>query len=126
MHAKPAYPEQGTYVHCLPSIVPLTVHITPIKLTTKLQASASRDICSQRWKLGMGDGNMPFQHTAGLYGAAAILRLALFTFFPALPDLLTNRVEVSTPVTSFKRCKTTPGSVGPWLYGGMVYEECPC
>ncbi len=42
---------------------------------------------------------------AGLYAAAGALRLALFTLFPGLPDLLTGRVEISTPVTSFKRCK---------------------
>lgn len=42
--------------------------------------------------------------TAGLYAAAAALRLALFTLFPGLPDLLTGRVEISTPVSSFKRC----------------------
>lgn len=54
----------------------------------------------------MSNGKMGSQDTASLYGAAAVLRLALFTFFPALPDLLTSRVEVSTPVTSFKRCKT--------------------
>ena len=41
--------------------------------------------------------------TAGLFVAAAALRLALFTLFPGLPDLLTGRVEISTPVTSFKR-----------------------
>lgn len=40
-----------------------------------------------------------------LLGAAVCLRLALFLVFPALPTVLTNRVEVSTPVTSFKRCK---------------------
>jgi phosphatidylinositol glycan class U len=34
---------------------------------------------------------------------AVLLRLFLFTAFPSLPDLLTNRVEISTPVTSFKR-----------------------
>jgi phosphatidylinositol glycan class U len=39
-----------------------------------------------------------------LYGAAAAVRLLLPTVFPALPDLLSGRVEVSTPVTSFKRC----------------------
>jgi phosphatidylinositol glycan class U len=39
-----------------------------------------------------------------LFGAAAAVRLLLFTVFPALPDLLAGRVEVSTPVTSFKRC----------------------
>jgi phosphatidylinositol glycan class U len=40
---------------------------------------------------------------AALFGAAAALRILLFTSFPGLPDLLTGRVEVSTPVTSFKR-----------------------
>ena len=40
-----------------------------------------------------------------LYLAAAALRLLLFVGFPGLANLLTGRVEVSTPVTSFKRCK---------------------
>jgi phosphatidylinositol glycan class U len=39
-----------------------------------------------------------------LFAAAAAVRLLLFTVFPALPELLAGRVEVSTPVTSFKRC----------------------
>jgi phosphatidylinositol glycan class U len=39
-----------------------------------------------------------------LFVAAAAVRLLLFTVFPALPELLAGRVEVSTPVTSFKRC----------------------
>lgn len=39
----------------------------------------------------------------GVYAAAAALRLVLFVAFPGLPDLLTGRVEISTPVTSFKR-----------------------
>ena len=42
---------------------------------------------------------------ATLFGAAAAVRLLLFTGFPGLPDLLTARVEISTPVTSFKRCE---------------------
>jgi hypothetical protein len=42
---------------------------------------------------------------ATIFGAAAAVRLLLFTAFPGLPDLLTARVEISTPVTSFKRCK---------------------
>lgn len=41
----------------------------------------------------------------GVYAAAAALRLLLFVAFPGLPDLLTGRVEISTPVTSFKRCE---------------------
>src|SRR6266699_1215571 len=56
----------------------------------------------------MNGGNMKLGRTGGLYLAAAALRLALFAFFPGLPDLLTGRVEISTPVTSFKRCKTAP------------------
>lgn len=46
-----------------------------------------------------------------LSGAAAAVRLLLFTVFPALPDLLAGRVEVSTPVTSFKRCMYPTWSV---------------
>ena len=42
---------------------------------------------------------------AMLFGAAAAVRLLLFTSFPGLPELLTARVEISTPVTSFKRCE---------------------
>lgn len=39
-----------------------------------------------------------------LFTAAAALRLGLFVIFPGLAELLLGRVEVSTPVTSFKRC----------------------
>jgi len=39
-----------------------------------------------------------------LFGSAAAVRLLLFAVFPSLPTLLTSRVEISTPVTSFKRC----------------------
>jgi hypothetical protein len=42
--------------------------------------------------------------TSRLFVAAAALRLLLFVAFPELPDLLTGRVEISTPVDSFKRC----------------------
>lgn len=49
--------------------------------------------------------------TTGLYIAAAALRLLLFTAFPGLPDLLTGRVEISTPVNSFKRCKLSSSVV---------------
>lgn len=48
---------------------------------------------------------MTLRGKASVYAGAALLRLALFVAFPALPDLLTGRVEVSTPMTSFKRCK---------------------
>ena len=42
---------------------------------------------------------------AVLFGAAIAVRIALSAVFPSLPDLLTGRVEISTPVTSFKRRK---------------------
>ena len=40
-----------------------------------------------------------------IYVAAAAIRLFLFSVFPSLADLLVERVELSTPVTSFKRRK---------------------
>lgn len=46
---------------------------------------------------------MTLRGRAGVYAAAALLRLFLTLAFPGLPDLLTGRVEISTPVTSFKR-----------------------
>ena len=39
-----------------------------------------------------------------LYIVAANLRLVVFLLFPGIPDLLTRQVEVSTPLSSFKRC----------------------
>ena len=38
-----------------------------------------------------------------LFTSAATLRIFLACAFPGLPDLLTGRVEISTPVNSFKR-----------------------
>jgi phosphatidylinositol glycan class U len=43
-----------------------------------------------------------------LFGAATSVRFLLFTAFPSLPDTLTGRVEISTPVTSFKRRENNP------------------
>lgn len=66
-----------------------------------------------------------------VFGAAFVLRLLLTCLFPALPDLLTGRVEVSTPVNSFKRrtCLPTvaPGRKLIHLSPGrsvLIYEEC--
>lgn len=51
------------------------------------------------------NGSTPsLKRLQGLYLAAALLRLVLFFAFPGLPELVAGRVEVSTPVTSFKRC----------------------
>ncbi|TDZ20335.1 Phosphatidylinositol glycan anchor biosynthesis class U protein [Colletotrichum orbiculare MAFF 240422] len=63
----------------------------------------------------------------GVYLAAAALRLLLFVAFPGLPDLLTGRVEISTPVTSFKRLQEGlflyDHNVSP--YDGGVYHQAP-
>ncbi|KAG0645677.1 Phosphatidylinositol glycan anchor biosynthesis class U [Hyphodiscus hymeniophilus] len=64
---------------------------------------------------------------AAIFGAAAAVRLLLFTSFPGLPDLLTARVEISTPVTSFKRLQEGVflynHNVSP--YDGGVYHQAP-
>lgn len=44
------------------------------------------------------------QRKVAVFAGAFVLRLVLVVLFPSLPDLLTGRVEVSTPVDSFKRC----------------------
>lgn len=53
-----------------------------------------------------------------LFGAAAALRVLLCVVFPSLPDLLTGRVEISTPVTSFKR--RTFGKANLAMYGVLL------
>ncbi|KAI4123757.1 MAG: hypothetical protein LQ347_006023 [Umbilicaria vellea] len=62
-----------------------------------------------------------------LYGAAAALRIVLCLVFPTLPDLLTGRVEISTPVTSFKRLQEGlflyTHNVSP--YDGGVFYQAP-
>ncbi|KAF2009323.1 PIG-U-domain-containing protein [Aaosphaeria arxii CBS 175.79] len=67
------------------------------------------------------------QQKALLFGAAAAVRLFLFTAFPSLPSLLAGRVEVSTPVTSFKRLQEGlflyVHNVSP--YDGGVYHQAP-
>lgn len=72
------------------------------------------------WKVGLGSISNYFQlpqlgqvmanvdimldrRKLAVFGVALVLRLALIALFPSLPDLLTGRVEISTPVSSFKR-----------------------
>ena len=62
-----------------------------------------------------------------LFSSAAALRLFLFIGFPSLAELLTGRVEISTPVTSFKRLQE-----GRFLYthndspyDGGVFHQAP-
>ncbi|KAF2837082.1 PIG-U-domain-containing protein [Patellaria atrata CBS 101060] len=62
-----------------------------------------------------------------LFGGAAALRLLLFIAFPSLPDFLTGRVEISTPVTSFKRLQEGlflyTRDVSP--YDGGIFHQAP-
>ncbi|KAL8707788.1 MAG: hypothetical protein Q9220_007240 [cf. Caloplaca sp. 1 TL-2023] len=62
-----------------------------------------------------------------LFASAAALRFILFIAFPQLPDLLTGRAEISTPVTSFKRLQEGlflyTHNVSP--YDGGVYHQAP-
>ncbi|KAJ5579898.1 uncharacterized protein N7459_005883 [Penicillium hispanicum] len=62
-----------------------------------------------------------------VFGAAFVLRLLLICLFPSLPDLLTGRVEVSTPVNSFKRLQEGlylyTRNVSP--YDGGVFHQAP-
>ncbi|CAN8101584.1 unnamed protein product [Discula destructiva] len=62
-----------------------------------------------------------------LFLAAAVLRLALFFVFPGLPELVAGRVEVSTPINSFKRLQEGlflyNHNVSP--YDGGVYHQAP-
>ncbi|KAJ5201882.1 uncharacterized protein N7498_006545 [Penicillium cinerascens] len=62
-----------------------------------------------------------------VFSAAFILRLVLVCLFPSLPDLLTGRVEVSTPVNSFKRLQEGlflyTRNVSP--YDGGVFHQAP-
>ncbi|EPS38775.1 hypothetical protein H072_7472 [Dactylellina haptotyla CBS 200.50] len=60
-------------------------------------------------------------------GVGLLLRLVLFTAFPSLPTILAQRVEISTPVTSYKRLQEglflyTHG-VSP--YDGGVFHQAP-
>ncbi|PHH67808.1 hypothetical protein CDD80_500 [Ophiocordyceps camponoti-rufipedis] len=70
---------------------------------------------------------MTLRGKAGVYAAAALLRLFLMVAFPGLSDLLTGRVEISTPMTSFKRLQEGlflyNHNVSP--YDGGVYHQAP-
>lgn len=62
-----------------------------------------------------------------IFAGALLLRLLVFLFFPSIPDFLTTRVEISTPISSFKRLQE-----GLFLYqhglspyDGGVFHQAP-
>ncbi|KIV77768.1 hypothetical protein PV11_09549 [Exophiala sideris] len=65
--------------------------------------------------------------TAAIYAGAIFLRLLVFVAFPDIPDFLSTQVEISTPISSFKRLQE-----GLFLYqhglspyDGGVYHQAP-
>ncbi|EXJ79434.1 phosphatidylinositol glycan, class U [Capronia epimyces CBS 606.96] len=65
--------------------------------------------------------------TAAIYAGAALLRLLVLVAFPDLSDFLGEQVEISTPISSFKRLQE-----GLFLYqhglspyDGGVYHQAP-
>ncbi|KKA26563.1 hypothetical protein TD95_004260 [Thielaviopsis punctulata] len=66
-------------------------------------------------------------HQTAVYAAAAAARLLFIAAFPTLPALLTSRVEISTPITSFKRLQEGlflyNYNVSP--YDGGVFHQAP-
>ncbi|KAL4890984.1 GPI transamidase subunit PIG-U [Aspergillus ambiguus] len=70
---------------------------------------------------------MAVNRKAAVFVGAHTLRLLLILLFPSLPDLLTGRVEVSTPVSSFKRLQEGlflyKRNVSP--YDGGVFHQAP-
>jgi GPI-anchor transamidase subunit U len=63
----------------------------------------------------------------GVLAGAAALRLIIFFVFPQIPDFLTTQVEISTPVSSFKRVKEGlflyDRGVSP--YDGGLFHQAP-
>ncbi|THW53406.1 GPI transamidase-like protein component PIG-U [Aureobasidium pullulans] len=62
-----------------------------------------------------------------LFASAASVRLSLAWAFPGLPDLLSGRVELSTPVTGFKRLQEGLFLYNHGLspYDGGVFHQAP-
>lgn len=65
--------------------------------------------------------------TVAIYAGAISLRLLVFLAFPNIPDFLTTQVEISTPISSFKRLQE-----GLFLYqhglspyDGGVFHQAP-
>ncbi|KND91199.1 Phosphatidylinositol glycan anchor biosynthesis class U protein, partial [Tolypocladium ophioglossoides CBS 100239] len=96
-------------------------HLPPPSLRTAKPCSGLRDA------MATTTSTMTLRGKAGVYAGAALLRLVLTLAFPGLPDLLTGRVEISTPVTSFKRLQEGLFlyNHNVWPYDGGVYHQAP-
>jgi phosphatidylinositol glycan class U len=69
----------------------------------------------------------PTPKKLAIYAGAALLRLLVFFAIPSIPDFLTTQVEVSTPISSFKRLQEGlflyRRGVSP--YDGGVFHQAP-
>jgi GPI-anchor transamidase subunit U len=67
------------------------------------------------------------QRAVAVLGSAAALRLFIFFALPRIPDFLTTQVEISTPISSYKRIKEGlflyERGVSP--YDGGVFHQAP-
>jgi GPI-anchor transamidase subunit U len=67
------------------------------------------------------------QRAVAVLGSAAALRLLIFFALPRIPDFLTTQVEISTPISSYKRIKEGlllyERGVSP--YDGGVFHQAP-
>jgi GPI-anchor transamidase subunit U len=67
------------------------------------------------------------RNSVAIYAGAVVLRLLILLVFPGIPEFLTSRVEISTPISSFKRLQE-----GLFLYqhglspyDGGVFHQAP-
>jgi GPI-anchor transamidase subunit U len=69
----------------------------------------------------------PKQQRLAIYAGAALLRLLVFFTITSIPDFLTSQVEISTPVSSFKRLQEGlflyRRGVSP--YDGGLFHQAP-
>ena len=115
-------------IQCFPRVI-ARGHIRNVFRIVLTSSVGSKSNRSASWVAAPGSYNIMSidRRKALLYGSAATLRLLLFLGFPSLAELLTGRVEISTPVTSFKRLQEGlflyTHNVSP--YDGGVFHQAP-
>lgn len=100
---------------------------TRVKSASALPGELSRHLHQQLAILHSFRPRAMDKRSISVIAGGVLLRLLLFTAFPSLPTLLGHRVEISTPVTSFKRLQE-----GLFLYthgvspydGGVFHQVC--
>jgi hypothetical protein len=96
-HAKSPQQEHSTSHHINSLFIKQRYSQEAAAQDSKLQQKEHTGTSKKTMAKGSSSNN-----AAAVFGTAVAIRLALFQF-PALASLLGERVEISTPVTSFKR-----------------------